>query len=143
MLRWFSSGARKRQLIEPTNPWPRSPGKTKTLECGCIDVCTDQRPGHPSTGPSEQHRAECDCNEFHNGKCIWPMCEVTRGFYSTTGELKKVSIMATCPICHRFTTVRFASFNITNAITRLTTVVATIRMKLSRCWNSGSHLMNT
>ena len=26
-------------------------------------------------GPSPQHKAECDCAEFHGGKCQWPACE--------------------------------------------------------------------
>lgn len=26
-------------------------------------------------GPSEQHKAECDCKEFGGEQCIWPKCE--------------------------------------------------------------------
>lgn len=35
----------------------------------------------PSSGkssPSPQHRAECDCREFHGEECIWPDCEGMR-----------------------------------------------------------------
>lgn len=32
-------------------------------------------PSHLVGGPSPQHKAECDCAEFHGGKCQWPACE--------------------------------------------------------------------
>ncbi len=27
------------------------------------------------SGPSHQHRAECDCPALNGGECIWPGCE--------------------------------------------------------------------
>lgn len=31
-----------------------------------------------SSGPSPQHRAECDCKEFYGEKCLWPKCGAMR-----------------------------------------------------------------
>lgn len=50
--------------------------------CEC-DVCRGywrlrQAIDERMCGPSAQHRAECDCREFHGKPCIWPKCDGVR-----------------------------------------------------------------
>lgn len=35
-------------------------------------------PPEARSGPSAQHRAECDCAEFTGGRCEWPRCDPAR-----------------------------------------------------------------